>query len=384
MNESMLIDTETKKRVLSILSVLKKPTKLRRFPAGFHGNPAKINLNQSLQRGFLLKYVLADIAGFPCTHQPIEKVAWEIDFIVNKIHCTISSEKFGYRLYIHSKDHAIISRLSKQLPPIFNKVVVSLQKHLETFSASEIEKGNIIVINQYKELFDMYTFFKQQAGRKRKFRDVKTQEKDFAKSWNRGIKAGRESFYFEQAAYFAFFGLLEHLLVLLLAFRNFNPKSDALKRFIFLKWSEKYKRIFDLSDKQFNEYYIFLTDLSRQNRNLYAHGKFSKDNSSMLVYLAGTGLISAKPFNFNGTEGAPLFRWLGGSGVSFQKLDNFLQLIKKHSQYKVPMQIICGGLNPDFSPNERREYKKLMRSGDASEFVEHTNDLIDRHQNMDW
>ena len=379
----MLVDLETKKRLLMILSGLEKPIKLRRFPAGFHDSAVKINLNRSLQREFLLKYVLADIMGFPCTYKPIEKVAWEIDFVVNETHCTVSSEKFGYRLYIRSKDHAIISRLSKQLPSIFNRAVVSLQKHIEAFSASEIKKENIIVINQYKELFDMYTFFKQQAGLKRKFRDVKTKEKNFTKLWNRDIKAGRESFYFEQAAYFAFFGLLEHLLVLLLAFRNFNPKTESIKKFIFLKWSEKYKRIFDLSDKRFNEYYIFFTDLSRQNRNLYAHGKFSKDNSSMLVYLAGTGLISAKPFRFDDSGDTSLLRWLGRSGESLQKLENFLQLIR-HSQYKVPMQIIRGGLNIDFSSEERKEYKKLMRCGNALEFVEHTNDLIDRHQNMDW
>ena len=381
---SMLIDPKTKKSLLNLLSGLEKPIKSRGFPAGFYDSAVKISLNQSLQRGFLLKYVLVDIMGFPCAYQPIEKVAWEIDFVFNGTHCTVSSEKFGYRLYIRSKDRKIISRLSNQLPLIFNKAVLLLQKHLETFSESEIEKGDIIIVNQYKELFDMYTFFKRQAQRKRNLRNIKTKEKDFAKSWNTGIKAGRESFYFEQAAYFAFFGLLEHLLVLLLAFRNFNPKAESIKKFIFLKWSEKYKRIFNLIDGQFNEYYMFLVKLSRQNRNLYAHGKFSKDNSSMLVYLAGTGLISAKPFNFNDNADAPLFRWLGGSGESFQKLDKFLQLLTEHIDFKVSMQIIRGGLNIDFSPKERREYKKLMHSGDASEFVEHTNDLIDRYQNMDW
>src|SRR3989338_7558031 len=98
----MLVDLETKKRLLEILSGLEKPIKLRRFPACFHDGAVKINLNRSFQREFLLKYVLADIMGFPCTYKPIEKVAWEIDFVVNETHCTVSSEKFGYRLYIRS------------------------------------------------------------------------------------------------------------------------------------------------------------------------------------------------------------------------------------------------------------------------------------------
>ena len=378
------MEIKIKEQIIRILSGLEKPTKSRKLPAGFEGNPTRVDLNQSLQRGFLLKYVLVDVAGYPCAYKPIEKVAWKVDFVVDGVRCTIAGEKFGYRLYINSRNSATVSHLSKLLPQVFNKAIKTLQKHLELFSTGEIEKGNLIIANQYKELFDMYTFFKQQAGRKRKYRDSKTKEKVFVKSWNREIKAGRESFYFEQAAYFAFFGLLEHLLVLLLAFRNFNPKMESINKFIFLKWSEKYKRIFDLSDKQFNEHYLFLTKLSRQNRNLYAHGKFSKDNSSMLVYLAGTGLISAKPWNTDNDADTPLLKWLGGSGESIQKLDNFLQLIIKHARFRVPMQIIRGGLNIDFSPEERREYKKLMGSGDASEFVEDTNNLIDIQHNMDW
>jgi len=378
------MEVEIKEQIIRILSGLEKPTKSRKLPAGFEGRPARVDLNQSLQRGFLLKYVLVDVAGFPCDYRPIEKVAWEVDFVVDGVRCTIAREKFGYRLYINSRKSATISHLSKLLPQVFNKAIKTLQKHLELFSTGEIEKGNVIIINHYDELLDMYTFFKQQAGRKRKFRDRKTKEKFSIKSWNRGIEAGKEAFYFEQAAYFAFFGLLEHVLVLLLAFRNFNPKKEPLNKFIFLKWSEKYKRIFDLSDKQLNEQYLFLINLSRENRNLYAHGKFSKDNSSMLVYLAGTGLISAKPWNFDNDANSLLPKWLEGSGESIQKLDNFLKLIIKHEHFSVPMQIIRGGLNIDFSPEERREYKKLMVSGDASEFVQYTNDLFYQQLNMDW
>ena len=201
-------------------------------------------------------------------------------------------------------------------------------------------------------------------------------------TWNAKMEKLRNASYLDQGAYFAFYGLLEHILVLFLAFNDFNPETDYLKDFIFRSWADKYKRAFDLkSDAEADRYYRLLIDVSRKHRNPQAHGMFNKEGKSMAFFLEGTGMLSAH-FSDDGESYIP--QWVHDDGKLLEELDGFLLWLESHSMYKVPMQIIKGGLNIHFSKESRDEYRSLMDSGDASEFVEYENLVADNHGNMDW
>src|SRR3989344_1878259 len=192
----------------------------------------------------------------------------------------------------------------------------------------------------------------------------------------------QHSFFLEQAVYFAFFGLLEHLLTLFLAFDDFNPSKDDFNKFIFKSWSKKYKRIFSMpDDKMATTFYDHFIEIARKHRNPHAHGMITGEGRSVFFSLEGTGLLSAF---FSESPIPESLAWLEGNGGRYEIIDNFFAELKKHPFYKVPMQIIEGGLDIDFSTRGRAEYAQLIESDDASDYVEYENDLADRHSNMDW
>ena len=54
----------------------------------------------------------------------------------------------------------------------------------------------------------------------------------------------------------AYFSRLEHVLVLLLAFGDYDPQSDDLARFIGMIWSDKFKRLLKV-DSDLNKKRIY-------------------------------------------------------------------------------------------------------------------------------
>lgn len=344
----------------------------------------KVSISSLVPEAYLMKHIMVDTLGFPCDYMPMEKVLWEIGFTIDGIMCKVASHKFGHRIYIGSEDNAVVTATTDYLVGIFNSSTTFLSTLLRDYASIEIKKGNVSIENQYSRLRATYDYFREEAKKKRT-EEVKISAEESTKQllpgWNGEMEKLRHASYLDQAAYFAFFGLLEHILVLYLAFNDFDPKTDDLKAFTFLPWSDKYKRAFDLkSDKEADRYYQLLIGISRRHRNPQAHGMFSKDGRSMIFLLEGTGLLSAHFSN----EESNIPQWLTSDGTELDQLDNFLLWLEGHTTYKVPMQIIKGGLRVHFSEDSRSEYKSLMSDGDATEFVEHENVMADNHGNMDW
>lgn len=382
-NPDKNLDKNKEEKLQSIFSILKKPT-TSRWMLGHDHSFKEVRISRLVPEAYLLKHILVDTLGFPCDYMPMEKVLWEIGFTVNGVLCKVTSRKFGHKLHIESTDRAIVSATASDLIKMFNSSTSFLQTLLKDYAGVEIEKGNVSINNQYFSLRDSYDYFRNEARKKRAEKIITpkgTSEKKLSLIWNAESKKLKHASYLEQGAYFAFFGLLEHILVLFLAFNDFDPKNDDLRKFIFNSWAEKFKRAFDLKlDKEANRYYQLLIAISRKYRNPQAHGMFNKEGRSMAFLLEGTGLLSAH-FS-NGEDDIPQF--LRGDGKELEELDNFLLWLEKHAMYKVPMQIIKGGLNIHFSEDYRKNYKKMMDDGDALEFVEHENLMIDNHGNMDW
>src|SRR3989344_1229056 len=328
------LDTAKNEKLVAIFSELGKPTTTD-WMLGHDYSVTKVSISTSVPEAYLLKHILADSLGFPCDYMPMEKILWEIGFTVNRVLCKVVSHKFGHRLYIGSVDEATVSKTTDYLVGVFNSATAFLSTLLKDYADIEIKKGNVSIDNQYSSLRATYDYFRDEAKKKRAEK-VEITPKESANQllpgWNSEMKKLRHASYLDQGAYFAFFGLLEHILVLFLAFNDFDPKTEYLKEFIFRPWADKYKRAFDLkSDREADRYYQLLIDVSRKYRNPQAHGMFNKEGKSMSFFLEGTGLLSAH-----------------------------------------------------FSEEDRKIYKDLMKDGNATEFVEHENLMADNHGNMDW
>jgi hypothetical protein len=376
-------DTAKKEKLQTILASLQRSV-ADRWRLGQDNDFTKVSINTSVPDAYLLKNILVDTLEFPCDYMPMEKVLWEIGFSLDGILCKVTSQKFGHRIFIESKDDKIVADLTVRLTAMFNEATAYLSTLLKDYAAQGIKDGTISVNNHYRRMKAMYEYFRDESLKKMGApTGTKTENMDgVTKIWNASVQNQQQSFFLEQAAYFAFFGLLEHLLTLFLAFDNFDPATDNFNSFIFKPWSKKYKRVFKMpNDVMATRYYDLFSEIARRYRNPHAHGMITGEGRSVYFHLQGTGLLSAYSSESNLSES---LAWLEGNGGRFEIIDNFLTELRTHPLYKVPMQIIEGGLDIDFSSTGRKEYVELIASGDASDFVEYENDLIDRHGNMDW
>lgn len=384
-SSKVTLDYQTKEVIAKILSPLSKGSSTDDSYSGIFGDFKVVNLNPSIKNGYLLKFILVDILNYPYVYMPMEKVEWEIFFSYLGVNCTVTSQKFGYRLYINSNDDNFLLSASNQLSSRFKRAIKLLDGYLKNYSLQQIKEGNLVISSQLYELEQMYIYLKKQTLKAGRYRNTKSKNNSLRSSIsdiNYQMIKSQNQFYLEQATYFAFFGLLEHLLVLLLAFVDFDPQVDNIKEFVFKPWSEKYKRVFELSDEIANTYYTFLLHIAREYRNLYAHGKFNKENNSFYFLLDDIGYIHA---NFSNNEQNKFDFYLNNDvEAKFSKIDEFLNWLRLHPRYKVPMQIIDSHLPINFSEEVRNEYKELIKNDNADEFIQRSHEMQDRHDNMDW
>src|SRR5207248_3215108 len=83
------------------------------------------------------------------------------------------------------------------------------------------------------------------------------------------------------------FTVLEHLLVIGLAFTEYDPLQEPFGDFLRMNWGEKFKRVVGLKDKDGKLIYDTLRLLADENRNSSAHGGVDRNVANVHVHLVG-------------------------------------------------------------------------------------------------
>jgi hypothetical protein len=117
---------------------------------------------------------------------------------------------------------------------------------VKPFAEQQIRAGKVTIANNSFLFRGKYEFFRSRVEECYQTAQPVTGEDQVARI-NRKFRYDREAFFFASAALDSYFSYLEHLLVLLLPFSDFDPAKDNLVEFINSFWAEKFKRIFDLS-----------------------------------------------------------------------------------------------------------------------------------------
>ena len=92
----------------------------------------------------------------------------------------------------------------------------------------------------------------------------------------------------------AYFSRLEHLLIIILPFMNYDGTKHNLVNLMGAVWSDKFKAVFDLSkDATARRVYESLIDLRERHRNPISHGNFKKDGKSLFFHFP-RGAISCQ------------------------------------------------------------------------------------------
>lgn len=371
------IDIHKKKLKKVLVNFSQPPNSLE---SGIFGHFYKHNVSAHYELWRLIRFLFDDILNFQIADQPVEKVNWEIPFVyLGKYSCSIAHQKFGFRVYVKNSKKAV--KIAKEIVSVLNSALKNAEPLIKDFAEEALSKGEISVENMVKRLTEPYEYFKSQATMlKARVAPISTLslKKPMPSDWQELFQSMKEVDYLEHAGYISFFSLLEHLCVLILAFRNL-PERKNVRDFASKKWQEKYKTVFDLRDKNFKDNFDYLVGLAKYKRNPGAHGFTDKTHTNFYFYLKGAR--HRIPVSLYGHE--IIAGWQNFT-LNFKKLDNFLKLLHEHNSTRRIMAYLDTSLNVSFGTYSA--YDELLKcSDDEFEFrLRYLVDQSDNLTNMDW
>ena len=265
-------------------------------------------------------------------------------------------------------------------------------KLLEPYSKEQIENGHVTIANKYHILNDMYLYFRNSA--KKAFQRPTPESKIISYDKNRNptgwrcdiTKNKREGFFNTTAMVDSFFSRLEHLLILLLPFRDYNHKKDSLIGLIDADWGRKYKRIFDVNDdKKAKHYYDRLISIKEKFRNTLSHGFFEKNGASLFFHMEGLGAIPCHLSSFTKSIHYSFYP------IEYESFKEICQEFDRFDRYlrddiaAFGFKYIESGLNIAFDNRSIIDYKNAMNSeATFNDYIDKMSDLTNNAANMDW
>jgi hypothetical protein len=320
---------------------------------------------------------------------PGEKLRWGVSATFRGTSFSITLEKFGLRLYVpESTSSEVRLALIRCLRTATNLAEACLREVAQYQTGT----GNATIENRYHHFERAYRFFREKA---REAYDAPPPEPVVmsrdqngrptgwsSEPWKPQIEGG----YMAGAMLDAYFSWLEHALVLVLPFIDFEPADGALVRFVGATWDGKWRTIFDLTaDQGAKQVYDDLRRIKETVRNPIAHGGFGKKGTSFFFHVEGIGALPAlltrhgRSFEFIITR-VP--------HATYQQLcqqldvcDAFLQ----GSKLRAGLRYAQAGLDVALSEGFRGQCREASRSEEElGEFIEHQSYLADMHTNMDY
>lgn len=198
----------------------------------------------------LLKYAL-NLMGFKA-YGPGEKVAWWVNFTYQSDRCELAHEKFGLRLYLHTEaSEDEVRRTQAQIIKQLRASMRIVEKLILDSVPELLGNGNATVVNQHRPLWRAYEYFRGRAVDPVFIEDQHITHEPVEGAVIQAaytFKSGRfqmqmNAFHDMVAAITAYLSLLEHDLVLALAFSGFDPAEDDLTAVIGSRWADKFDRL---------------------------------------------------------------------------------------------------------------------------------------------
>lgn len=337
---------------------------------------------------YLLRYALGLIGLTP--QGPEEKVAWWVNFTYEEDACQLAFEKFGLRLYLYTRaDEEDATAHAKEIIGKLQAAVRVVEQVVLAAAPDLLGQGEATVVNQHIALRRAYEYFRQRALDPDFIPDEEVSgESPRGGTWT-SFRSGQtqmrlNAFHDMVAASSAYVSLLEHDLVLTLAFTDFDPPTDNLTKIIGSRWGEKWDRVF-MKQTDASRLKQRLSDVIERWRNPYSHGGFEKGHSAT-IYLHPPGVGSAVPVGLSNARNSPLFSFLpaGESDIAgvFELLDEVDEWVEE--QLPVAMLWIKSGLWVRFDADFRREADEASRAGEFEHFVEGHAYWQDQLRNMDF
>lgn len=326
-----------------------------------------------------------------------EKRAWLVRFKYGERECALGLFKFGLRLSVHhesSKDDlkAIAGRI---LGRIDKAIRVAESELLDAYAEEQVRRGNLTIQNQYGLFETMYQHFRSQLEEPEEEARVATATSDdpvervrdqIRSGLTSAIDAERDRFHASVAMVNAYFSMLEHLLVLLWPFMRYEPGRDDLEGLIKDRWSEKFKKVFDVvGDGDAKRIYDRLRGVAEQYRNTYAHGGFGKQRGTLFVHFPGGPPVPASLSGRRNQLRTSFFPVadpdIADITAVLDETDSWL----RSGPAALGMKYVESGLNVAYDAGSIAQTRAMMTSNETFDlYLQGLSYSADAQANMDW
>jgi hypothetical protein len=337
----------------------------------------------------LFKYALTLIGLTACG--PGDKVEWWVNFTYRGEWCQLAHQKFGLRLYLCSeKPEEEARKIQVQIVKKLRSSMRTVERLIVDAAPELLGKGNATVVNQHRSLRRAYEYFRERA-----IAPVFIEDEHITHEPIEGISqwysftSGRaqmqmNAFHDMIAAISAYLSLLEHDLVLALAFNGFDPDRDDLTDVIGSRWGDKFDRVLG-KDRDAARYRQRLTDVVERWRNPYSHGGFEKGHGAT-IYLHTPGVNAAVPIGLTSVQSSPRFSLMPASETDIRQVFELFDEIDAWLESELPegMRWINSGLDVRFDAFFRSLLTLARQKDDFAGFLEYFEYRQAMIDNMDY
>lgn len=352
----------------------------------------------------LIVFTLEHLLGCKFAWFPMEKIHWWVDFSYGGVFCSIAHQKFGFFLYITEElGEEEANELSQKLVDELDAILEDLKPVTSLYAKQAVKSGKIILNNKLQDLEDRYVHYRDASFKvwEGKFEiddlvgessndisELGTKEHDTAKKSDNSAEIqdrfsdyrrnSKLHLYNQEVAVIYFISLIEHLCLLLYAFK-FNGISVvdlAMKN-----WGDKFELVIGISDPEINEGYEYLKKVSLYKRNPVAHGFLTPKMTEADFYFQQARQRTA----INLFNGELLSDY--SYNVDLSKLDKLLTDIRKSAEFHNAMKYLDNSeFDISYDPGSIAEYEALneMTEEKLDEYIEATSWRIMNGWNMDW
>jgi hypothetical protein len=333
----------------------------------------------------LLLFILHGVCEFSLGYRD-EKTHWIVPFTYKGTDYAISYEKSGLRFYVtncsETKPEEVLGKL--------HKAIESAEKHfLSDIANEQVKKGNVTIANQFNRLDSQYRYFREKAEFSYSPQQDEGSDKDvvniITNILNMQFEASRDGGYNALAMIDGYFSRLEHFLVLALPFVGYDRKQENLAEFVGLIWSEKLRRVLNISETKTQQHYDVLVRIKEKYRNTFAHGGFEKSGQSFFFHLSKFGAI---PASMSGMRDSVHFNYFPIDKEGFMGLCSLLDAFDAYLSDVVlseAWKFAQSGLDLAMDENNLQELLQASKDPDAYDaWIERKSNLSDMYSNADY
>ena len=330
-------------------------------------------------------------------------MAWAAPVEMDGVRIWFAHRKFGVTATVYGTDDEIgAAATAADCMRRFGKAIPVVRRDLiEPLLAETIGRGDFTVPNKFPYFLEMHKHLRSlsQATGER----ARVAEPVMTRSPKGGIietfvapLLAREAEFEAVGALFAFFSLLEHLLVLGLAFTDYDPRSSAFGGFLRMNWDEKFKQVVGVGRAEDKTVYDVLRRLADENRNPAAHGGVDRNVSNVAAHLPGYGAVptsvtsvaAGSTYTFE-PELPPSVFPFALDQLSGRASDGWAAVDHVHAWMESgPLSDAytygASGLPLRFDAENRRHLKEAVEAGRLNEFMDRQAYEADRGANMGW